>query len=335
MIDKMQPMVSIIVPVYNVARYVEKCILSATAQTHRNIEVIVINDGSTDNCGEILSALAKKDDRIILINQKNAGVSSARNAGLNIARGEYVIFVDGDDWLSEDCVEYMLKIVKKTKSEMAISINNFTTRDTQQITNDKINTWSATEAVCRFLYPGIPIGSWNKIYKRSFLIKNDLRFQEDMFMGEGMRFITDVAQRASHVGVGRRKVYWYRLNNTQSATTIPSVKHGLAALDAIKSIRANLTVKNNDILRAIHYHIWMNNFYILRILLASKIKNSHKELYRSSIKNLRSNGIRRIVESDVSLPVRIKMLGIVLFPRILAKVINAQKARGISHDKTA
>jgi len=335
MANLVEPTVSIIIPVYNVARYVEKCVNSATAQTHRNIEVIVINDGSTDNSGGILSVLAKRDDRIILINQKNAGVSSARNAGIAAARGEYLIFVDGDDWLSKDCVEYMLEVIKETKSEMAISINNFTTRDAQQIINDRISTWSASKAVCRFLYPGIPIGSWNKIYKRSFLIKNNLKFQENMFMGEGMRFITDVAQRISHLGVGRRKVYWYRLNNALSATTAPNVEYGLAALDAIKGIENNLVVKDKYTLRAVNFHIWMNNFYILRILLASKMKDSYKELHRACLNNLRSNGIQRIFESEVSVSIKFKMFGIVLLPETLAKAINMHKARSISHDRTA
>lgn len=335
MVKTATPTVSIIIPVYNVAQYVEKCVNSATAQTHRNIEVIVINDGSTDTSGDILSALAKKDNRIVFINQKNAGVSAARNAGIATARGEYIIFVDGDDWLSKDCVEYMLRVIKKTKSEMAISVNNFTTRDTQQITDDKINTWSASEAICKFLYPGIPIGSWNKIYRHSFLIENNLHFQEDMFMGEGMRFITDVAQRASHIGVGRRKVYWYRLNNTSSATTAPSVEYGLAALNAIKSIESNLIIKNKYTLRAIHFHIWMNSFYLLRILLAINMKDSQKKLYRTCLTNLRSGGISRIFESNVSIFIKAKMFGILLFPGAIARIVNAHKARGIRRDRTA
>ena len=330
------PTASIIIPVYNVAQYVEKCVNSTIAQTYRNIEIIIVNDGSTDNSADVIAELARQDDRIIVINQKNAGVSSARNRGIDTARGEYILFVDGDDWLSKDCVEYMLNLANKTQSEMAISVNNFTTRDKQQIIEDKIDTWSASNTVAKFLYPGMPIGSWNKIYRHDFLIKNGLRFQENMFMGEGMRFITDAAQRADCVGVGYRKVYWYRLNNTSSATTAPSVKHGLAALDAIKSIEDNLILKDEQILRAVRFHSWMNSFYILRILLTDKTRVSlHQDIYRTCLHELRMNGVHRIVESDVSLFLKIKMLGILLFPRTMAKMINSHKMHNLSRDKMA
>lgn len=96
---KNQPKVSIIVPVYNVEKYLAKCLDSLVNQTLKDIEIICINDGSTDNSLEILNTYAQKDSRITIIDKKNEGVSAARNTGLNISKGEYIMFVDSDDYL--------------------------------------------------------------------------------------------------------------------------------------------------------------------------------------------------------------------------------------------
>ena len=96
------PLISIIVPIYNVEKYLSKCIDSIINQTLENIEIILVNDGSTDSCAEIIESYANKDNRIKVIHKKNGGQSSARNMGLDIAKGEYIGFVDSDDYVSLD-----------------------------------------------------------------------------------------------------------------------------------------------------------------------------------------------------------------------------------------
>lgn len=119
------PLVSIIIPVYNVEKYVEQCILSLLNQTYSNIEIIAVNDGSKDESPQKILDLAKKDKRIKLLNQENKGVSAARNNGLNSANGDFIIFVDADDYLKEDFVEYMLKLINKDAADFAYSIKSF------------------------------------------------------------------------------------------------------------------------------------------------------------------------------------------------------------------
>lgn len=97
-----KPIVSILIPVYNVENYLEKCLDSVISQTMNNIEIICVNDGSTDHSGEILEKYQKKDKRIIVVNKENGGLPSARNAGLEIARGKYIGFVDSDDYINSD-----------------------------------------------------------------------------------------------------------------------------------------------------------------------------------------------------------------------------------------
>lgn len=108
--------VSIIVPVYNVGKFLAKCLESLVGQTFKNIEIICINDGSTDNSLEILNSFAGKDERIILVNQPNQGVSKVRNCGLEMAKGKFLLFIDGDDYIASDFVEnFMPKLAKPVR----------------------------------------------------------------------------------------------------------------------------------------------------------------------------------------------------------------------------
>ncbi len=114
-----QPTVSIIIPVHNVAEYLPHCLNSLKNQTYKKLEIIFIDDGSTDNSGTLCDLFAKEDSRAVVKHQKNAGLSSARNAGLATATGEYVFFLDSDDFLTDDCIEYLVKLAKDSSSPIA------------------------------------------------------------------------------------------------------------------------------------------------------------------------------------------------------------------------
>ncbi len=114
------PLISIIIPVYNVEPYLKDCLDSVINQTYKNLEIILVNDGSTDNSKTICEEYKKKDSRIILINQKNSGLSSARNAGIKQSTGEYISFIDSDDYVEKDYVEYLHNLVQTTNSKISI-----------------------------------------------------------------------------------------------------------------------------------------------------------------------------------------------------------------------
>ena len=141
--------VSIIVTVYKHEKFIRKCIESIIGQTYKNLEIILVDDGTPppDISGKICDEYAKKDKRIKVIHKKNGGCCEARNFGLKEVTGDYISIIDGDDWLESDYVEYLMKIIQETDSEMALSLNIFTTRDREQIKEDKITTWSPEEAV--------------------------------------------------------------------------------------------------------------------------------------------------------------------------------------------
>lgn len=115
------PLISVIIPVYNVEKYLRQCLESVIGQTYINLEIILVDDGSTDGSSKICDDFAAIDDRIVVIHQYNAGLSSARNAGLDIMKGDYVSFVDSDDWIEKDMFAILLSSLEDEKADIAIS----------------------------------------------------------------------------------------------------------------------------------------------------------------------------------------------------------------------
>ena len=126
------PLVSVIVPVYNSDPYLEECLDSIVNQTYRSLEIVLVNDGSTDSSNEIMTGYSMKDDRIVVISQPNRGVSAARNAGLRVAQGEYILFVDSDDTIRNDTVEILCRQALSTDSEIVIGNMCFCYPDGEQ-----------------------------------------------------------------------------------------------------------------------------------------------------------------------------------------------------------
>ena len=168
--------VSVIVAIYNSEKFLKKNIESIINQTYKDIEIILVDDGSPDKCPEICDYYANRDNRIRVIHKKNGGTCDARNAGLAVATGEYVTIIDGDDWLEEDYVEYLYRLIRKYDVDMAMTDHVFTTRDRVQINDDKTEFWTSEKAATEIIYPRFPIGPWNKLYSMKMLKKNNLTF---------------------------------------------------------------------------------------------------------------------------------------------------------------
>ena len=156
--------VSIVVPVYKSAPYLDKLIQSIQAQTHHNIEAILVEDGSPDNSGEICDRYAAQDPRIIVIHQPNKGCCEARNEGMRHITGDWFTFIDGDDWIEPDCVEYLLRLAISMNAEMALTNSVFTTRDRTQNEQEIIDKWSPEVASSKIVQSFGPVGCFNKLY---------------------------------------------------------------------------------------------------------------------------------------------------------------------------
>lgn len=325
------PKVSVISPVYNVSKFLKKMIHSVIHQQYENLEIILVDDGSTDESGCICDRYAEQDSRIKVIHKPNKGVSEARNSGLDKSTGDFIVFVDADDWLEKDAISYYVRLITETKADMAISDKNFTTRNRTQTKNDCFEIWKADKAASEFLYPRISIGCWNKIFKKDFLDKNNLRFTMKI-SGEGMHFIVTAAQRANFVGVGHRKVYNYRLNNCASAITNYDLKIGLYAQKSINAIKNELILKTPILTNAVNWHIWKNYGYVLFLIIATKSKKENIALFIDCRKNLLLRLPTALITSKVSIKQKIRMTMEAFAPVLMAKHRIKQESLALQND---
>ena len=165
----MEEIVSIIIPVYKVEKYMNRCIESIMNQTYKKIEIILVDDGSPDNCGKLCDEYAKKDKRVVVVHKENGGLSDARNAGIDIAKGKYIAFVDSDDYVDNDYVEILYKAISEDKSDIAISSHKVMYENgtiLEKATGER-NILTQKETIKRILYDeGIDLSAWAKLYKK-------------------------------------------------------------------------------------------------------------------------------------------------------------------------
>ncbi|WP_049945042.1 glycosyltransferase [Butyrivibrio sp. AC2005] len=171
----MNETISVIVPVYNIENYIEISLKSLITQTYKNLEIILVDDGSTDSSGSICEKVAKEDDRIRVVHQANQGLSAARNTGLDIAKGEYIFFCDSDDYLQKDALEKMLNIMNRDHADIVACGIMHVGDNEGMFTSPQYGIWSGHEAVIQMMRSNnICTVAWNKLYKRELFRK--LRF---------------------------------------------------------------------------------------------------------------------------------------------------------------
>lgn len=200
--------ISIIIPVFNVEQYLDECLLSAVNQTYRNIEIVVINDGSTDSSSDICEEWARKDARIKVIHQENGGLSVARNTGIEYAKGQYICFLDSDDYLVPDCCEKIIKSFLQYNIDM-VSFGFFRDQDyaLQEDTQRPTGVLCACEALDCLLRGRIDSYVWTCAYRRE--IFEDIRFPEGRnFEDIGTMYRLILA--ASNILFMENKLYYYR-----------------------------------------------------------------------------------------------------------------------------
>lgn len=186
------PEISIIVPVYKVEPYLRKCIDSILAQTFRDFELILIDDGSPDNCGTICDEYAAKDSRVVVVHQENVGVSTARNAGLDIARGSYIGFADSDDWIEPEMYETMLRTAKESKADVVMCGVKYTDVEGRSSIPgfSREQVYRTSEELLKELF-GMPNrlggGVWNKLFLAETI--NGVRFTQGVTMGEDLLYL--------------------------------------------------------------------------------------------------------------------------------------------------
>lgn len=286
--------ISIIVPVYNVKEYIEKCIYSIINQTYQNIEIIIIDDGSNDGSSEICDELAKKDSRIIVIHKKNEGVSSARNIGIANATGSYIGFVDSDDFVEPNLFNTLLECMELYNSEMSTcNYNIVTTKETKcfyhgEIEND-ILIINSKDEFYRLLNKNYYKGFlWNKLFKTEIVKK--IGFDNNIYMCEDLLFVVKYAEQCNKFTFYERPLYNY------------VIRKGSAIKSKVNRKTVTVLDAYNEIIKIIYKYVptevpqyeyskllWMNT--IVHEYRDEKSNIRHKEYIDLYKKNIKTNSI--------------------------------------------
>ena len=228
-----EKLVSIIVPIYNVEKYLDRCISSILNQSYRNLEIILVDDGSTDGSREICDTYARKDNRVKVIHQENQGVATARNAGLDGCRGDFISFVDSDDYIHPDFIKYLYTKLIETDSDICMC--NYITTDEWDYSNKidwnkKVDVYNAHQLLDLFysdMHCNI-IMLWNKIVKRECI--SDIRF-DDGYINEDEGTSFKFIYKARRI-VFCEEVLYYYFSREKSITGAP---YDTKRLDILKA----------------------------------------------------------------------------------------------------
>ncbi len=261
--------VSVIIPVFNVEKYLNQCLDSVCAQTLKDIEIICINDGSTDNSYNLLCEYAKLDSRIIIVNQNNKGVSSARNAGVKLAKGEFLCFIDSDDYVDSDYLEKLYQSAVTNNCEIACSgfikvsgIRKSVKKEISKVAVLKnISEKIEIEQIPKHNY------IWNKIFLRQSFINNNFKFAEGRFF-EDIEIVIKILNTMGDM-VTVPDVYYYYRKNPDSIVHRQNIKKKQDYYWAISEFQKyinenNIEIENNSFLGK-RYIIKFWGFTILKI----------------------------------------------------------------------
>lgn len=215
--------VSIVVPVYNAKNYIKRCIESLVCQTYHNLEIILVDDGSSDGSEKICDEYAKEDDRIKVIHKKNSGVSDSRNAGIEAADGDYILFVDSDDYINENTVEDNLKTAIEKNADIVIFCFKYIITDSNEEKDNGYGEDFSGNAEAFFRQCLVKIidkellnAPWNKLIKTNLIKNNNLSFKPEYSICEDMIFSVETISASSNIVINSKIYYNYVLKSTGS-----------------------------------------------------------------------------------------------------------------------
>lgn len=241
----MQELVSVIVPVYKVEEYLPKCVDSLLKQTHRNIEIILVDDGSPDGCGKLCDSYAMKDSRVQVIHKENGGLSDARNVAIPKASGQYITFVDSDDWVSEFYVEHLYEAIKKEDSDLSCSWfeNVFEGEKQANTPETSLSGYSCLDSqscLKKMLYQdGVECCAWGKLYKKEII--SDLRYPVGKLY-EDIPVTYECMKRAQKIAVISNVDYFY----LQRGASIQYQSFNPRKLDGVEHCREMMEAVKRD-----------------------------------------------------------------------------------------
>ena len=283
--------VSIIVPVYNVEKYLKECIVSLISQTYKNIEIILIEDGSPDNCGVICDEFAKNDERIKVIHQKNAGAANAKNAGLDVASGQYITFMDSDDVVELNWIEYLVNLLEEKNVDMVeCAYDEMYVNDFKSVENN--NQTFGLISVEDYLKQYLPNWSsslfWTKLFKKE--LTENIRFRKERRCIDDEFYTYKVVSNAKIIYKTDKVLYHYR---QRKSSAVNSTKNQLQITDDAMELRVERyewikhkfpTLKKLYIENDINFLIFWANNSLYDEKNVKKYKEVSKYYFKEAIK---------------------------------------------------
>ena len=227
--------ISVIVPIYKIEDYLPQCVDSLLNQSFSNFELILVDDGSPDNCPEICDEYAKKDTRVVVVHKKNGGLLSARKAGLDKAKGEYIAYVDGDDWVDNYYLDILYKLAKANDSDLVVTghfrefdgkIETIKSKTTAIYGADEIKSKILPNAIFngRFCEHGVSTYVWNKLFRKTLLEKVLYDVPNEIIMGEDAAITYAYLAITKRMTVSRTPLYYYRQRHDSIVKSIENPK---------------------------------------------------------------------------------------------------------------
>ncbi|MBE6462774.1 MAG: glycosyltransferase [Alphaproteobacteria bacterium] len=280
----LQPKVSIVVPIYGVEKYLHQCVDSILAQTLKDIEIILVDNGSKDKCPEIVDEYAKKDSRIVAIHKPNGGYGSAINKGLDIAKGEYVGIVESDDYIDSDMYEKLYNRAINTKADMVKGNFDYVSDKTGARRKETILMQLFEEQKGVFTLADCPkmiyifASIWSAIYKKDWLNKHRIRVVEDIKPYEDIPFFTETISKADKIVFEPGAKYNYRIDVEGSSTSTlkPTIVHYLLQKGRVREILA----KNNMYNEEIKEYYWKSVFVGSKVWFLKKNNRYKRKFYK-------------------------------------------------------
>ena len=300
----MNELISVIIPVYNVEQYVESCLNSVIDQSYTNLEIILVDDGSTDRSGEICGQYALKDSRIKVIHEENAGLGEARNRGLRIASGDYICFVDSDDWIEEDYCKELAQAAERTNSK----IPKVKYDDCFTTTGKEILHYTMT-ANSKYWFN---ISVWNKLYKREII--SGLWFKSRVY--EDIMYNAESMYRANKITYVNKCLYNYRINREGSIISKGFQRKTVEFEMKFKEERVEFFKRNNEIKLARDAEAVVIHDKLLYYAFMSLSKDDYSEHIRKYKYDLSKSGFIADTKTNIAL------LIFKCFPQLWIKIIK-------------
>lgn len=284
--------VSIVIPVYNIEQYLPRCLDSVISQTYTNLEIILVDDGSTDSSGRICDEYAEKDKRIVVIHKCNSGVSATRNEGVNQSTGDYIVFIDGDDYVSYQMVEKLYGAIEKKNTPMSCCAffqdkdgaieELFCDYPGEIIEADEMSSNFFSESFIKnIMYP-----PWNKMF-RADLVKR-IPFRIDLRIGEDLLFCFQVVAEAGAMAVVPEPLYYYRIRQNSAMRELFSPKR-LDYISAGEEIVAICEKKYPDASAKARAWLYQHTLVLLRNILLLPDQSEYAEYIREKKDYIRNN----------------------------------------------